>query len=366
MRVLVTGGAGFIGSHTVLLLLQQGHQVDVYDNFANSSPESLRRVAAIAGNSCRLHIGDLLDEDRLKEALRSSRPDAVVHFAGLKAVGDSVADPLSYYKINVAGTVNLLQAMQESDVKRFVFSSSATVYAESTDLPLKESAALAASSPYGRTKLHIEQMLQDLALSDDSWSIATLRYFNPVGAHPSGQIGEDPQGVPNNLMPFVAQVAVGRREFVSIYGDDYPTHDGTGVRDYIHVMDLAQGHIDALTYLSDHSGHSAWNLGTGIGSSVREVIDAFGRACGTSLPQKVVARRPGDIAEYYGDPTAARLELGWKAENGLEDMARDMWAWQSLNPTGYTRGFSESDNEEELNAYIAEGVDDLSRARAKK
>ncbi|GAA0202690.1 UDP-glucose 4-epimerase GalE [Glutamicibacter creatinolyticus] len=365
MRVLVTGGAGYIGSHTVLLLLQQGYEVHVYDSLANSSPEPLRRVAEIVGRSCQLHIGDLLNESKLLTTLRQIHPDAVVHFAGLKAVGESVVEPLRYYRNNVIGTINLLEAMQDVGVKNFVFSSSATVYAESSELPLRESSTLAASSPYGRTKLHIEQILQDLSTSDDGWAIASLRYFNPVGAHPSGHIGEDPQGTPNNLMPFVAQVAVGRRENVKIFGDDYPTHDGTGVRDYIHVMDLAQGHVDALDYLAERFGVFTWNLSTGTGSSVKDVIAAFGRASGKEIPHQVVARRPGDIAEYYGDPTDARLQLGWKAENGIEDMAQDMWAWQSKNPHGYNCSFP-CEDEDEVNAYIAQGVEVYSLTEKKE
>jgi len=352
MHVLVTGGAGYIGSHAVLLLLEAGHKVSVFDNLSNSSPESLKRVREMSGSAPQLFTGDLLDSDRLESVLLETKPDAVIHFGGLKAVGESVEKPITYYQNNVVGTLNLVSAMEKAGVKRLVFSSSATVYAESTELPLVEGAQRDASNPYGRTKLHIEQILEDLAVSDSSWSIATLRYFNPVGAHPSGNIGEDPQGIPNNLMPFIAQVAVGRRSEVQVFGNDYPTYDGTGVRDYIHVMDLAQGHLDALDFLKEHSGQYVWNLGTGSGTSVLDVIGAFSRACGRQLPYKLVDRRPGDIAEYYGDPTTARLELGWKAERGVEEMARDMWQWQSKNPAGYPDISLDDISEDEMNEFI--------------
>lgn len=352
MHVLVTGGAGYIGSHAVLLLLEAGHEVSVFDNLSNSSPESLKRVREMSGSAPQLFTGDLLDSERLDFVLQETKPDAVIHFGGLKAVGESVEKPITYYQNNVVGTLNLVSAMEKAGVKRLVFSSSATVYAESTELPLVEGAQRDASNPYGRTKLHIEQILEDLAVSDNSWSIATLRYFNPVGAHPSGNIGEDPQGIPNNLMPFIAQVAVGRRSEVQVFGNDYPTYDGTGVRDYIHVMDLAQGHLDALDFLSGNTGQYVWNLGTGSGTSVLDVIGAFSRACGRQLPYKLVDRRPGDIAEYYGDPTTARLELGWKAERGVEEMARDMWQWQSKNPEGYPEYALDNISEEEMNEFI--------------
>lgn len=352
MHVLVTGGAGYIGSHAVLLLLEEGHKVSVFDNLSNSSPESLKRVREMSGSAPQLFTGDLLDSERLEFVLQETKPDAVIHFGGLKAVGESVQKPITYYQNNVVGTLNLVSAMEKAGVKRLVFSSSATVYAESTQLPLVEAAQRDASNPYGRTKLHIEQILEDLAVSDPSWSIATLRYFNPVGAHPSGNIGEDPQGIPNNLMPFIAQVAVGRRSEVQVFGNDYPTYDGTGVRDYIHVMDLAQGHLDALDFLNGNTGQYVWNLGTGSGTSVLDVIGAFSRACGRQLPYKLVDRRPGDIAEYYGDPTTARLELGWKAERGVEEMARDMWEWQSKNPEGYPEYALDAITEEEMNEFI--------------
>ncbi|GAA1497707.1 UDP-glucose 4-epimerase GalE [Paeniglutamicibacter kerguelensis] len=335
MRILVTGGAGYIGSHTVLLLLEEGHEVYVYDNLSNSSPEALRRVAELTGKNAALHVGDLLDADRLEEVFESARPEAVIHFAGLKAVGESVAKPLTYYRNNVTGTLNLLEIMDAHNVRTFVFSSSATVYGETQELPITETTALSATNPYGRTKLHIEFMLDDLAASDPRWSIAKLRYFNPVGSHESGRIGEDPQGTPNNLMPFIAQVAVGVREKISVFGSDYPTPDGTGVRDYIHVVDLGAGHLAALEYLQDHGGLHAWNLGTGHGSSVLEVIQAFARTSKQEIPYEIVDRRPGDVAASYADPSLAREEIGWKAERGLEQMVEDMWRWQSTNPTGY-------------------------------
>lgn len=363
MHVLVTGGAGYIGSHATLLLLEAGHRVSVFDNLSNSSPEALKRVHQMSGSAPELFVGDLLDADRVTEVLALTKPDAVIHFGGLKAVGESVEKPITYYQNNVVGTLNLITAMEAAQVKRLVFSSSATVYAESKELPLVENAQRDASNPYGRTKLHIEQILEDLAVSDPHWSIAILRYFNPVGAHPSGNIGEDPQGIPNNLMPFIAQVAVGRRNEVRVFGTDYPTYDGTGVRDYIHVMDLAQGHLDALEYLNQNTGQYVWNLGTGSGTSVLDVIGAFSRACGRQLPYELVERRPGDIAEYYGDPTTARLELGWKAERGIEEMARDMWEWQSNNPSGYPDYDFEGIPEDELNKFIRGARESLPEAK---
>ena len=335
MRILVTGGAGYIGSHTVLLLLEEGHEVHVFDNLSNSSPESLRRVAELTGKNAKLHVGDLLDQVRLEEVFAATKPEAVIHFAGLKAVGESVAKPLTYYRNNVTGTLNLLETMQVHEVFTFVFSSSATVYGETQELPITETTSLSATNPYGRTKLHIEFMLDDLALSDSRWAIAKLRYFNPVGSHESGRIGEDPQGIPNNLMPFVAKVAVGIREKVNVFGGDYPTPDGTGVRDYIHVLDLGAGHLAALEYLEEHGGLHAWNLGTGHGSSVLEVIQAFSRTAEREIPYEIVDRRPGDVAASYADPALAREEIGWKAERGLEQMVEDMWRWQSSNPSGY-------------------------------
>lgn len=335
MHVLVTGGAGYIGSHTVLLLLEEGHTVSVLDNFCNSSPESLKRVQELSERKIEIHELDLLDGERVSDLLSELRPDAVIHFAGLKAVGESVANPLSYYRNNVTGTLNLLEAMVEAGCKRLVFSSSATVYGDSKELPLTEKTARSATNPYGRTKLHIEEMLEELAASDPEWAIANLRYFNPVGAHESGRIGEDPLGTPNNLMPYVAQVAIGKRDQVNVFGADYGTADGTGIRDYIHVLDLAAGHLAALNYLASSSGVYAWNLGTGHGTSVLEVIQAFSRVSGREVPYQIVDRRPGDVAESYADPEKAIIDLGWKAERGLEQMVEDMWRWQVNNPNGF-------------------------------
>ncbi|MGP5013562.1 UDP-glucose 4-epimerase GalE [Glutamicibacter ardleyensis] len=360
MRVLVTGGAGYIGSHTVLQLLEAGHQVSVVDNFSNSSPESLRRVVGLAGRNVDTYQTDLLDRPALGEVLASIEPEAVIHFAGLKAVGESVAQPLKYYKNNVAGTLNLLEAMDAVDCRTLVFSSSATVYGESVDLPLRESTPRSATNPYGRTKLHIEEMLEELSVSDSRWRVANLRYFNPVGAHESGQIGEDPQGIPNNLMPFVAQVAIGKRPEVQVFGNDYATADGTGVRDYIHVLDLAEGHLAALDYLSNTEGLHVWNLGTGAGSSVLDVIDAFARISGRPVPYRITDRRPGDVAESYAHPEKARLDLGWKAERGLEQMVEDMWRWQSKNPEGFPELNPEPLNHEQLAKFIQGRVDDQS------
>ncbi|PCC25547.1 UDP-glucose 4-epimerase GalE [Glutamicibacter sp. BW78] len=336
MRILVTGGAGYIGSHTVLLLLEEGHDVHVLDNLSNSSREALRRVAELAGGEATLHVADLLEPAALDRVFTEAAPEAVIHFAGLKAVGESAQKPLWYYRNNVVGTLNLLEAMEAHDVRTIVFSSSATVYGEAGGIvEYTEDLPLDAMNPYGRTKMHIEQILKDLAAADGRWKIANLRYFNPVGAHESGRIGEDPQGLPNNLMPFVAQVAVGRREKVSVFGNDYDTADGTGVRDYIHVVDLAAGHLKAMEYLVEHGGLHSWNLGSGVGTSVLDVIQAFSRVSGEEVPYEVTARRPGDLPAYWADPTLAREELGWKSERGLEDMVADVWRWQSANPEGY-------------------------------
>jgi len=338
MRILVTGGAGYIGSHTVLTLLQEGHEVVVVDSLANASPEALRRVEEIAGRSCDLHQVDLLDEQGLTDAVTASRPEAVVHFAGLKAVGESVAQPERYYRTNVGGTLNLVRAMDAAGCRTLAFSSSATVYGRVTEVPIRESAPLGATNPYGWSKFMIEQILRDVAVADERWSVGLLRYFNPVGAHESGRIGEDPTGVPNNLVPFIAQVAVGRREKLTIHGGDYDTPDGTGVRDYIHVVDLAEGHSAALTRLAEVRGAHAWNLGTGKGSSVLEVVAAFEAASGRPIPYEVRERRPGDIAASYADPALAAAELGWAAERDLSQMCADAWRWQSQNPEGYGAG----------------------------
>jgi UDP-glucose 4-epimerase len=334
-RILVTGGAGYIGSHTVVELLQSGFEVVVLDNLANSSPEALRRVEAITGRPAPLVVGDLRDEALLRRLLEEHRFDAAIHFAGLKAVGESVEKPLAYYDNNVAGTVTLLRCLDAAGVRRLVFSSSATVYGDPESVPIREDSRTGPTNPYGRTKWMIEFILQDLAAADPRWAIGNLRYFNPVGAHPSGRIGEDPQGIPNNLMPFVAQVAVGRRERLSVYGGDWPTPDGTGVRDYIHVVDLAQGHLAALRRLFDTTGAWTVNLGTGKGYSVLEMVAAFEKACGRPIPYAIVGRRPGDIASCYADPAQAQALLGWRAGLGIEAMCADGWRWQSGNPDGY-------------------------------
>jgi UDP-glucose 4-epimerase len=332
--ILVTGGAGYIGSHTCVELLSAGQDVVVFDNFSNSHPESLKRVEAITGRKIQLVEGDIRDQAALEEALRRFRCTSVIHFAGLKAVGESVEKPLDYYDNNVIGTHRLLKAMGNCGVKTLVFSSSATVYGEPQRLPLTEDHPLSATNPYGRTKLVIEDMLRDLHRSDPSWQIGILRYFNPVGAHVSGLIGEDPQGIPNNLMPFVAQVAVGRREQLKVWGDDYPTPDGTGVRDYIHVVDLAIGHLKALKRLSEPQCFEV-NLGTGTGYSVLDVVKAFEKASGRPVPYELAPRRPGDVASCYADPAFAAELLDWRAERGIEAMCVDAWRWQSGNPNGF-------------------------------
>lgn len=333
--ILVTGGAGYIGSHTVVRLLELGYEVVVLDNFSNSSPEALRRVEDITRREVTLVEGDINDAALLDRLFQEHAIDAVIHFAGLKAVGESVSQPLRYFWNNVSGTIVLCEAMQRAGVKNMVFSSSATVYGDPASLPIREDFPTSATNPYGRSKLMIEEMLGDLHVSDASWNIALLRYFNPVGAHISGRIGEDPADVPNNLMPYVAQVAVGRREHLNVFGSDYPTHDGTGVRDYIHVMDLAEGHVKALEWLDRGLGIRAFNLGTGTGYSVLDMVHAFERACGHKLAYKLTDRRPGDVAACYADPARATEELGWRAELGLERMCADAWRWQSNNPSGY-------------------------------
>jgi UDP-glucose 4-epimerase len=334
-RILVTGGAGFIGSHCCLLLLEAGHEVTVVDNLQNSSQESLRRVEQLSGRKLEFHRVDLLDANALDEVFRTATPQAVIHFAGLKAVGESVQEPLRYFHNNVIGTLHLLEAMRSHDVRDLIFSSSATVYGDPETVPIREDAPLAATNPYGRTKLMIEDILRDLAVSEDGWHIALLRYFNPIGAHESGTIGEDPQGPPNNLMPYVMQVAVGRREGVAVFGDDYDTADGTGIRDYIHVVDLVEGHLAALRNVSSIAGCEAFNLGAGAGTSVFELLAASERAVGHAIPHEVVGRRPGDIATCYADATKASERLGWKARRGIEQMCEDHWRWQSNNPQGY-------------------------------
>lgn len=330
-KILVTGGAGYIGSHTTLALLQAGFEVVVLDNLCNSSVASLRRVAQIAGRAPVFVEGDVRDRVVLDRVFVEHAVDAVLHFAGLKAVGESVAQPLRYYDNNVHGSQVLLQAMADAGVFRFVFSSSATVYGEPAQMPIAETCPVGQpTNPYGRSKLMVEDMLRDLALSDSRWRVALLRYFNPVGAHASGLIGEDPNGIPNNLLPYIAQVAVGKRPELAVFGNDYPTPDGTGVRDYIHVVDLAEGHLRALDALQTRSGVSVWNLGTGQGYSVLEMVHAFEAASGRPVPYRIAPRRPGDIATCYADPLKAERELGWKAQRGLAEMMRDAWRWQSM------------------------------------
>ena len=336
--IFVTGGAGYIGSHTCVELLNAGHDVTVYDNFSNSSVESIARVQRICGRNVHLVQGDIRDGDALTKALSDSKATSVVHFAGLKAVGESVQKPLLYYDNNVTGTLRLLQAMEACDVKTLVFSSSATVYGDPQQLPIPETHPLSATNPYGQTKLVIEGILRDLYQSDSTWHIGILRYFNPVGAHTSGLIGEDPRGIPNNLLPFVAQVAVGRREFLNVWGNDYATPDGTGVRDYIHVVDLAQGHLKTLEYLAQSPQCVAINLGTGVGYSVLDMVRAFEQASGRPVPYQVAPRRPGDIAACYASPDTAFQLLGWSASRTLADMCQDAWRWQSGNPRGYLAG----------------------------
>ncbi|MCW5850045.1 MAG: UDP-glucose 4-epimerase GalE [Anaerolineae bacterium] len=335
MRILVTGGAGYIGSHTCVELLNAGHDLVVVDNLVNSNAESLRRVQALAGRSLDFHRVDLLDRPALEAVFAQAPMDAVIHFAALKAVGESVRMPLAYYHNNVTGTLLLCQVMQQFGVKTIVFSSSATVYGIPERVPITEAMPLNATNPYGRTKLMIEAILRDVAVADPDWRIALLRYFNPVGAHPSGRIGEDPRGTPNNLVPYIAQVAVGKRPELLVYGGDYPTPDGTGVRDYIHVVDLAAGHLKALERLQAGPGVLTYNLGTGRGYSVLEALAAFERACGRQLPYRVVERRPGDVAESYADPTLANRDMGWEARRTLDEMCADTWRWQSQNSNGY-------------------------------
>lgn len=333
--ILLTGGAGYIATHTAICLLEAGFEVLALDNFSNSQPQALQRVAQICGRPVPLVKADIRDEAALEQVFSEHQISAVVHFAGLKAVGESTEQPLAYYDNNVAGTVTLCRVMARHGVKQLVFSSSATVYGDARQMPIREDAPRSATNPYGQSKLMLEYILADLQRSDPAWRIAVLRYFNPVGAHPSGLIGENPNGVPNNLMPFISQVAVGKRAKLAVFGDDYATIDGTGVRDYIHVMDLASGHLKALQYLQQQPGLVAVNLGTGRGYSVLEMIKAFSDINQVAVPYQIVARRPGDIAECYADPSLALKLFGWKAERDLEDMVRDAWRWQQQNPDGY-------------------------------
>ncbi|MCW8889717.1 MAG: UDP-glucose 4-epimerase GalE [Sedimenticola sp.] len=337
MRILVTGGAGYIGSHTCVELLEEGHDVVVIDNLCNSYRESLNRVKQITGKDVHFLEGDVRDAAFLEYVFLQQAIDAVIHFAGLKAVGESTEIPLDYYQNNIAGTLSLLEAMQTAGVKTFVFSSSATVYGDPASLPIRETFPLSASNPYGRSKLIIEDILRDLYASDPDWNISILRYFNPAGAHESGLIGEDPNGIPNNLMPYISQVAAGRLEKLSVFGGDYPTPDGTGVRDYIHVVDLAKGHLAALEKLKQATGLITHNLGTGQGYSVLEMVNAFSKASGEPVPYQVVDRRPGDIAACYADPSLAEKELGWTSSLGLDAMCQDAWRWQSTNPSGFSK-----------------------------
>lgn len=338
MSILVSGGAGYIGSHTVLKLLENGYDVVVFDNLSNSSEESLNRVQKLAGKSLKFYKADMLDKAAI-DRIFDENPDitALIHFAGLKAVGESVAKPIEYYKNNIGGTITLLESMKEHGVKNIIFSSSATVYGEPEFVPITEDCPKGVcTNPYGWSKSMIEQILTDVHTADSEWNVVLLRYFNPIGAHQSGLIGEDPQGIPNNLVPYIAQVAVGKREHLNVFGNDYKTHDGTGVRDYIHVCDLADGHIKALEKISSKNGGVLiYNLGTGIGYSVLDVLKAYNKACGRELPYVICPRRPGDTDASYSDPSLAEKELGWKAEYSIDDMCRDSWNWQKNNPNGY-------------------------------
>lgn len=336
MSILVTGGAGYIGSHTVVELLNAGHEVVIADDYSNSKPEVLNRIKEITGKGFKFYEVNILDKEALEPVFKENELEAVIHFAGYKAVGESVAEPLKYYHNNLTGTFVLCELMAQYNVKKIVFSSSATVYGMNNVSPLTEDLPLSTTNPYGTTKMMIEQILQDVYASDNKWSIALLRYFNPIGAHESGRIGEDPNGIPNNLMPYITQVAVGKREHLSVFGDDYDTPDGTGVRDYIHVVDLAKGHLKALNRVLETEEIEAYNLGTGVGYSVLDVVNNFEKATGQKVPYEIVDRRPGDIGTCFSDATKAAKELDWKAEFTLEEMCRDSWKWQENNPNGYT------------------------------
>ena len=336
MAILVTGGAGYIGSHTCIELINAGYEVVVVDNLYNSSRESLKRVGAIVGQEIKFYEADIRDAAAMKNIFENEKIDAVIHFAGLKAVGESVAKPMEYYDNNINGTLVLCNAMREAGVKNIIFSSSATVYGDPAFIPITEECPKGqCTNPYGWTKSMLEQILTDIHTSDNEWNVVLLRYFNPVGAHKSGTIGEDPKGIPNNLMPYITQVAVGKRECLGVFGDDYDTHDGTGVRDYIHVVDLADGHVKALKKIEEKAGVCVYNLGTGNGYSVLDMVKAFGKACGHEIKYEIKERRPGDIATCYADPAKAKKELGWEAKRGLEEMCEDSWRWQSNNPNGY-------------------------------
>jgi UDP-glucose 4-epimerase len=335
LAILVTGGAGYIGTHTCVELLNADYEIVVVDNFSNSKPEALKRVSEITEKNFKFYELDLLDKEDLERVFSENHFEAVIHFAGLKAVGESVKIPLKYYHNNITGTLNLCSLMQQYNVKKLVFSSSATVYGMTKEVPISENFPIEATNPYGRTKLMIEEILRDLFVSDNSWSIALLRYFNPIGAHQSGKIGEDPNGIPNNLMPYITQVAVGKLKELKVFGNDYPTLDGTGVRDYIHVVDLAIGHLRALEIVMSNEGVEAYNLGTGRGYSVLEVVNAFEKASGINIPYAIVERRAGDIAECFANPEKAKKQLGWSAKKGIDEMCADAWKWQINNLNGY-------------------------------
>lgn len=334
MAVLVTGGAGYIGSHTCVELLNAGEEIIILDNFVNSKPEALNRIKTITGKDFRFYEADLLNKEAIDKIFNENSIDAVIHFAGLKAVGESVMQPMRYYHNNITGTLNLCDVMQAHNVKKMVFSSSATVYGTPKTVPIDETFPLSTTNPYGSTKLMIEQILRDIYTADHDWSIALLRYFNPIGAHKSGLIGEDPNGIPNNLMPYIAQVAIGKLECLGVFGNDYPTHDGTGVRDYIHVVDLSLGHLKALAKIRKDKGVDAYNLGTGKGYSVLDVVAAFEKASGQKVKYQIKPRRPGDIAECYANPEKAKKILGWEAKYGIEEMCRDAWNFTQKNPQG--------------------------------
>ncbi|MEG2677059.1 MAG: UDP-glucose 4-epimerase GalE [Oscillospiraceae bacterium] len=335
MSVLVTGGAGYIGSHTCLALIDAGYDVIIVDNFVNSKPEVINRLEKLCGKKIPFIEADLCNFESVNRIFSNNKIESIIHFAGLKAVGESVSKPLEYYANNLGSTLNVLKCMKKYGIHNFVFSSSATVYGDPASVPIKEDFPLSVTNPYGRTKLMIEDILRDLYSADKSFNIALLRYFNPIGAHKSGTIGEDPFGIPNNLLPYVAQVAIGKLKEVSVFGNDYDTPDGTGVRDYIHVLDLADGHVAALKKLASNCGLVTYNLGTGKGYSVLNIIDAFSKACARDIPYKIVSRRPGDIAKCYADPEKASKELDWNAKYNIEDMCADSWRWQSMNPRGY-------------------------------
>lgn len=335
MAILITGGAGYIGSHAVVELLGNGYDIVVLDNFSNSNKESINRVKELTGRDFPFYQIDLLDREAVESLFNKYNFDAVIHFAGLKAVGESVEIPLKYYHNNITGTLHLVEVMAKNNVKKLVFSSSATVYGHPETVPIDESFPLSATNPYGRTKLMIEEILRDVYISDSTWRIALLRYFNPIGAHESGRIGENPNGIPNNLMPYISQVAIGKREKLSVFGKDYETHDGTGVRDFIHVVDLVKGHLKALQYLDNHEGIEAFNLGTGTGYSVLDLVNTFQSVTSKEIPHQFVDRRPGDIGICYANPEKAAKVLGWHAEKDLNEMCKDTWKWQSKNPNGY-------------------------------